>query len=142
MHALGAVFVAAAAALLAACSHHSAGVADAAVPAAGDSRIRANLSEDPITFGEIQKLADRDAYTAIQLLRPVFLKHRGTTSFFLDSPTTPEVFVDGMYYGPLSSLRSLPAKEIAEVRFMNVGDATIRYGTGHTAGIIDIATVH
>ncbi|HEX6533181.1 MAG TPA: hypothetical protein VF041_01205 [Gemmatimonadaceae bacterium] len=96
----------------------------------------------PIRSAELRTIGDRDAYTAIKLLRPQFLQYRGRTSFVLDSPTSPEVYIDGMYYGPMESLRSLPSKELAEIRLLSVGDAVIRYGTGHTAGVIDITSVH
>lgn len=96
----------------------------------------------PITSEELRRVGDRDTYSAIKFLRPQFLQSRGATSFSLDSPTEPEVFVDGMYYGPLGSLRTLPVREIAEIRLLTVGDAVLRYGTGHTAGVIDITSIH
>ncbi|HEU4642084.1 MAG TPA: hypothetical protein VFS44_06470 [Gemmatimonadaceae bacterium] len=100
------------------------------------------LGTGPITTAELRSIGDRDAWTAITMLRPQFLQHRGRTSFLLDSPESPEVYVDGMYYGPMESLRSLPSKELAEIRLLSVGDAVILYGTGHTAGVIDIRSMH
>lgn len=94
----------------------------------------------PILADEMRVVSDRDAYAAITLLRPEFFQHRGVTSFTTPAPTEPEVYVDGMYYGPVGSLRGLPAGDVVEVRMLSVGDAMIRYGTGHTAGIIDIKT--
>jgi hypothetical protein len=95
-----------------------------------------------ITSEELRSVDDRDAYTAIALLRPSLLKNRGYTSILLDTPDQPEVFVDGMYYGPFDTLRQLPVHELEEIRFLNVGDATLRYGMGHPAGIIDIKSIH
>lgn len=120
-------------------------------PYAGDSAtgdvastvaMKPRLGTGPIESSELRSIGDRDAWTAITMLRPQFLQHRGQTSFLLDSPSEPEVFVDGMYYGPMESLRSLPSKELAEIRLLSVGDAVIRYGTGHTAGVIDITSIH
>jgi hypothetical protein len=96
----------------------------------------------PITAAELRRIGDRDTYTAIQLLRPQFLQHRGPTSFRSIQPTEPDVYVDGLYYGPIGSLRSLSSREIEEIRLLSVGDATLRYGTGHMAGVIDIISIH
>jgi len=106
-----------------ACAHHE--------PTSGLTT-RAGLGA--ITSKELRTVDDRDAYTAIALLRPNFLTNRGQTSILLDSPNQPDVFIDGMYYGPFDSLRQIP--------FLNVGDATIRYGTGHPSGIIDMTSLH
>lgn len=96
----------------------------------------------PITSKELRTVDDRDAYAAISLLRPSLLKSRGYTSILLDTPDQPEVFVDGMYYGTFDTLRQLPVHELEEIRFLDVGDATIRYGMGHPSGIIDITSIH
>ena len=116
-----------------ACAHH-----------APDSEIAgpASAGISPITSKELRKFDDRDVYTAIALLRPAFLTNHGRTSILLDSPDQPEVFIDGMFYGTFDTLRQLPVHEIYQIRFLDVGDATIRYGTGHTSGIIDITSIH
>lgn len=114
------------------CAHHEA-----------TSGLVARPSETgPITSKELRTVDDRDAYTAIALLRPSLLKNRGPTSILLDTPDQPEVFIDGMYYGPFDSLRQIPVHELEEIRFLDVGDATIRYGMGHPSGIIDITSIH
>ncbi len=114
------------------CAHHE--------PTSGLA-VRSNES-GPITSKELRTVDDRDAYTAIALLRPSLLKNRGPTSILLDTPAQPEVFIDGMYYGPFDSLRQIPVHELEEIRFLDVGDATIRYGMGHPSGIIDITSIH
>jgi hypothetical protein len=98
------------------------------------------IRQGPILVDELREVSDRDMYAAITLLRPQFFQRRGVTSFATQTPTEPEVYVDGMYYGSVASLRGLPAGDVVEVRMLNVGDAMIRYGTGHTAGVIDIRT--
>jgi hypothetical protein len=114
-----------------ACAHHE--------PTSGLAR---SGDGGTITSKELRTLDDRDAYTAIALLRPSLLKSRGRTSILLDTPDQPEVYVDGMYYGPFDTLRQLPVHELEEIRFLDVGDATIRYGMGHPSGIIDITSLH
>jgi hypothetical protein len=115
---------------------------DIAEEGAAAPREKPRVGVGPIQTAELRSVGDRDTYTAIVLLRPQFLQHRGRTSLVLDSPTEPEVYIDGMYYGPMESLRSLPSKELQEIRLLTVGDAVLRYGTGHTAGVIDITSMH
>ena len=116
-------------------SHATDASPEATAPA---PHVRPNL----ITHDELATVYDRNAYQAIQALRPAMLKDRGTTSILLDSPTRPEVYVDGMYYGRFSMLQDIQASDCWEIRYLNVGDATIRYGPGHAAGVIDITTKH
>lgn len=116
----------------AACAHHE--------PTSGLATGARDLGA--ITSKELRTVDDRDAYTAIALLRPSLLKNRGYTSILLNAPSQPEVFIDGMYYGPFDSLRQIPVHELKEIRFLDVGDATIRYGMGHPSGIIDITSLH
>lgn len=115
------------------CTHHKPSTGLAAARAAGVGAI---------TSKELRTVDDRDAYTAIALLRPSMISNRGRTSILLDTPDQPEVFIDGMYYGPFDTLRQLPVHELEEIRLLDVGDATIRYGMGHPSGIIDITSLH
>jgi len=101
-----------------------------------------SIGTGPITSKELRTVDDRDAYTAISLLRPSLLKNRGYTSILLNTPDQPEVFIDGMYYGTFDTLHQIPVHELQEIRFLDVGDATIRYGMGHPSGIIDITSLH
>lgn len=94
----------------------------------------------PITRAELASVGVRDAYSAIMILRPQFLHDRGANSLLLDVPTEPDVFVDGQYYGRVDLLRDLPVQDLLEIRRLSVGDAVVRYGPGHPAGVIDIAT--
>lgn len=116
-----------------ACAHHP--------PAAGLAAARSG-GKSTITSDELRTVDDRDAYSAISILRPSFLENRGRTSILLPTPDQPEVYIDGMYYGPFETLRQLPVHELAEIRLLDVGDATIRYGMGHPSGIIDITSLH
>jgi len=54
--------------------------------------------------------------------------------------TFPKVIVDGMPRGELDALRSISVFEIQELRFLNSGDATTRFGTGYAAGAIEVIT--
>lgn len=129
-YALGLGFVAA---FGAAACHHAPG----ASPEPKPKRV---LGSGPITEGELASVGVRDTYSAIMMLRPQFLHDRGATSILLDSPTEPDVYVDGQFYGRVDLLRDLPVQDVLEIRRLSVGDAVVRYGPGHPAGVIDIAT--
>ena len=96
---------------------------------------------DPITEVEIARLDAASAYDVVQRLRGTFLHSRGITSLErADRGAWPDVFVDGTYLGSIPELRGIPANTIHEVRFLNAGDAMLRYGPGHAAGVIQVTT--
>ncbi|MDQ3674159.1 MAG: hypothetical protein M3365_07275 [Gemmatimonadota bacterium] len=80
------------------------------------------------------------AYDAIRHLRPMFLRSRGQNTFDPRVPTTPEVFVDGQKYGHIETLKTMPVPQIVAIRFLNASEATTKYGTGYTAGVIEVTT--
>lgn len=95
-----------------------------------------------ITEQEIASTKASDAYQVIQQLRADFLRSRGRTSFRDAAPPTADVFVDGRFFGSLESLRGIQASDITTIRFLKAADATIKYGTGHVAGVIEVMTRH
>lgn len=98
-------------------------------------------ARDAITEVDIARTNATSAWDAVRTLRATFLASRGTTSFMrADGGATPAVFVDGMYAGPLSELRDIPASTIHEVRFLSAADATRRFGLGYAAGVIAVTT--
>src|SRR5687767_2336792 len=80
------------------------------------------------------------AHDLITTLRPQFLRSRGVSSLRATAPTTATVYVDGMRFGEIESLRSLPALQILRVEYINASDATTRFGTDHVGGAILIST--
>jgi len=44
--------------------------------------------------------------------------------------------VDGARRGSLGDLQSILSTEIQEMQYLSAGDATNRFGTGHTGGAI------
>jgi len=93
-----------------------------------------------ITQDEIVASLASDAYDAILKLRTSFLATRGPTSLRSSESAMPAVFVDGMEYGPISSLAQIPASNILEIRLLRSWEATTIYGTGYMAGVIAITT--
>ena len=93
-----------------------------------------------ITQDEIVASLAVDAYDAVMKLRANFLASRGRTSFRSNESTLPTVFVDGLEYGPISTLRLIPATDVAEIRLFRSWEATTAFGTGFMAGVIAVTT--
>jgi hypothetical protein len=89
---------------------------------------------------EIEKSRAVDAYDAIRKLRANFLSYRGRTSVNNTSSPDPIVYVDDQAYGPISSLRNIPAAQIAMIRLYRSWEATSKFGTGHMGGVIAVST--
>ena len=95
-----------------------------------------------ITADEIAKSNASNAYDAVERLRPAFLQTRGPQSIQNTAPPTPMVYVDGMRYGALQSLMSLPTISIISIQYLNALDATQRFGMGNDGGAILVTTKH
>lgn len=115
-------------ALVAACSHPR---ADGGGP---------SQSGDIITEAEIANSQSVTAYDAVQKLRANFLTNRGKTTILGDTSPLPVVFLDGIEYGPMSSLRNIPADHVASIRMYRAWEAGTKFGTGKTAGVIEVLT--
>lgn len=89
-----------------------------------------------IFIDEIQNSAAMNAYDLIRTLRPLWLRERGPKSARSGMASYPVVYVDGQRHGNINSLATLPAGNIVQIQYMNTGDATIRFGEGHSGGAI------
>jgi hypothetical protein len=59
----------------------------------------------------------------------------------IDGPSGPlkiGVFVDGSPLGDARSLKRIPAGEVQQIRFLSATDAQQRYGSGYSAGVIEV----
>jgi hypothetical protein len=93
-----------------------------------------------ITQQELAASTARDAYQAVQMLRPDwFRRGRGANSQAQGS-TQVVVYVDGQKYGTPRSLEQFRVGSFKELRYYNASEATNRWGTGHTAGVIYVST--
>ena len=95
-----------------------------------------------ITADEIAKSNATNAYEAVERLRPAFLRTRGSQSIQNPVPPTPMIYVDGMRYGPLQTLASVPAIGIVSIQYLNAVEATQRFGFGNEGGAIMVTTKH
>ena len=100
--------------------------------AAGRGGVRRNSNR--IEAAELATVADVDAYTAINRLRPAWLR-AGTGG------TPPEIIVDGSpQSGGPDVLRNFRAADVTLLEYMSASDATTRYGTGYSSGAIIVTT--
>lgn len=93
-----------------------------------------------ITMHQIESAHARTAYDLVAKFRSNFLNSRGKNSILLKTPSEPTVYLDEVEYGPISSLRTIPASHVAEIRFLEGWDAMTKYGSDHIAGIIQVIT--
>jgi len=91
---------------------------------------------DLITREQIDGMPVSSAWEVVQRLRPEFLRPRNPSSSV--NRNLAVVYVDGMRRGQPETLRSIPANDVEEIRFVNAIDAQQRYGPDHTGGVIEI----
>ena len=125
-------------------------IALACAPATASSHSRLEAGTwDEIPKAEIEAASVQfgSAYDIVRVLRPSMLTLRGITTARSQSRSPVweadhgiKVYVDGIRYGGVESLATIPANTVREIRWLSAGDATIRYGTGNVAGAIVVAT--
>jgi outer membrane receptor protein involved in Fe transport len=113
--------------MLIACSHQQ---------GASQSEIR----QDVITEEEIARSSAANGYEVVTKLRANFFSNRGRTSVSGTSNSDPTVYVDDQAYGPISSLKTIPASQISLIKLYRSWEATTKYGTGNMGGVIAVTT--
>ncbi len=95
-------------------------------------------SREVLTAEEISRTSALTAYEAVQMLRPAFLRMQGPKAVLASPRSTvyPVVYLNGAYHGELETLKSMYVSDIRDIRYIDPNEATIRYGTGHVAGVI------
>jgi hypothetical protein len=98
---------------------------------------------DLITETEVSTGSYQTALEVVQNLRPGMLIPRGVGSDASGLSATSIaiiVYMDDVRLGEVQSLVNIPASRVKEIRFLNARDATTRYGTGHSSGVILVTT--
>jgi outer membrane cobalamin receptor len=113
--------------LLVACTRQSTGAVGSA-------------DRDTITEEEIAATSAINAYEIVQKLRGNFLSNRGKTTILGKSSPTPMVYVDGVRYGEIASLRNVPATTVQSIRLYRAWEAQQRYGNDVMGGVIEVTT--
>jgi hypothetical protein len=101
-----------------------------------------STQRDPnlITQDEIARITATNAYDAVQMLRPSFLRQRGVPSTTSGMPDLAIVYLDGMKMGDVGQLQRIPTVGIVSIRYINAIEANQRYGRGHEGGAILVDT--
>jgi hypothetical protein len=96
-----------------------------------------------ITEAEIDSVHAVSGYDAVEKLRPRFLMSRGKLTLNPSvPPALPNVYVDLMFYGDISTLRSISAASIESIKFYSSSEAQYVFGHGNMAGVIGVTTKH
>jgi len=114
-----------------------------------------NVDRNLITSDEIRGSSATNAYDVISRLRPQFLRTRGTIptggmTSRNDAGSTQEgqlagtvqiaVYLDDTVLGSVDALKQIETASIQEIRYYNASDATTKWGTGNSAGAIQVIT--
>jgi hypothetical protein len=90
-----------------------------------------------ITIQDIESAQFRSAFELIRGLRPQWLTASGSS---IRGGGQIVVYVDDMRMGGPEYLNQVPTNDMRGARWLSPSEATIRYGTGHSAGAIAIQT--
>jgi hypothetical protein len=96
-------------------------------------------SSDVLTGEQLIESGRNDLLSALQDLRPTWIRGRGANSINYSSEVI--VFLNGAPYGTVSDLRSLPLDAVLDVRFLSASEAGARYGTlAGSSGLVLVRT--
>ncbi len=107
-----------------------------ACASAGGSASSPRSNPDLITADEIAAAHVLTALDAVRSLRPRFLMSQGGTT----RAHAVQVMVDDVPRGGAAVLSSINANQVIEIRYLSPGEATMRYGTGYTGGLLLVRT--
>ncbi len=112
--------------------------ATAAAPSARVPRGSSNL----ITSAEIEAAAQdiQNAYELVERLRPMMMRPRNLSAGAVGAGTTFGVvaYVEEVRLGDLEALATVMRATVREIRYIGATDATTRWGTGHSSGVIQV----
>lgn len=101
-----------------------------------ETRPRLDWSSTSISAPEIATSSAQTALDAVNRLRPGFLD-APRASFRQQARV---VYLDGMKLGGIAELRTIPASMVSEIRLLSGVEATLRYGSGHGGGALEVVT--
>ena len=96
---------------------------------------------DVIMAEELAGTNGSTAYDAVRQLRPAWIMRGRPTAVIQRNQAQLMVYVDGVRYGAgIESLRLLPLRSVASLRYFSPGSAEARFGPGHLLGAIEVIT--
>lgn len=106
---------------------------------AGGTRSASTSSfSDVVELEEIEASTASNAYDMVRQIRPQWLRGRGSTNLRGGEPVLPVVYVSGAREGSVEALRNIPTLALLRLRFVDAPTATMRYGEGHSGGVIEV----
>jgi hypothetical protein len=87
---------------------------------------------------EMERSGYTEAFSAVQALRPQWLRLRGSTTF--TGTEGVKVYLDSSLMGGPEQLRTVSVHSIAMLRYLDGREATNRWGLDHGMGAIVIVT--
>lgn len=117
-----------------------AGTLAAAACAGNGSSTTPRPSEKVVRGDELTQTAASNAYEALNIVRPFFLRTRGKTSILLPNAFGPAVYVNGTLLGGVEILKTMLPAEVVAVRKVESWDAETKYGPGYPDGVLEVTT--
>jgi hypothetical protein len=91
-----------------------------------------------LTQAELAATNSGSVYDAVAKLKPEWLTSRGPTSVTDPTPTSADVFMNGILLGKADYLRQVRVLDVSEMRYWRAGEASARFGMGHPRGVIEL----
>lgn len=98
-------------------------------------------SRDFIPRAELEGYRGESVYSTINLIRRRWVQpRRSFSTAFSRDPVYARVVIDGSSRRQLGDLLSMNVDGIENIRYMSAVDATTKYGTGFSGGVIEVTT--
>ena len=101
----------------------------------------ARVGRGLVSATELVSTKAQDVYHALIQLRPEYLRGRGAASINMRSQTEVVVYIDNVKAGGPETLQGFPLAGVASIQYLSAADATMRWGLGHSGGVILINTM-
>ncbi|MGH7464788.1 MAG: hypothetical protein ACREK1_06405, partial [Longimicrobiales bacterium] len=95
-------------------------------------------AHDVLTSDQMIAANARSAYEAVQKLRPDWFSTRGPTAITNVEPDVASVYLGGNHIGDIEALRNIRPDDVKQLRYYEAGEASARFGMGHSRGVIDV----
>ena len=104
----------------------------------GETRRSQVLTQEEISASGVSG----NAFDIVTRLRPNFLVSRGPITLGNAQRTAmyPNIYLDGIPFGDINTLRNIDASQIAEIRLYQAGEAQTKFGVGNSNGVLAVTT--
>ena len=94
------------------------------------------VSAASLTGAQVRQTSAENLYDALLELRPQWLRPRPRSSIRYGAAAEPVVYLYGLRYGPSRTMYDMNVGTVRSVQYISPIDATTRYGTDHSGGVI------